>query len=129
MSCIPVDEGNQECCQCEYFYIALGCIPTHKKYGQPPCGRKIEKEGGYMQEKARAIVRDYFNSHVDATDSVQISIEDAYVVWFSKTLQNWKALVSTTVPDNKYYELTYNGDKGETYVDVYVKLDNQVVKD
>ncbi len=82
-----------------------------------------------MQEKAREIVRDYFNSHVDVTDGVQISIEDVYVVWFSKTLQNWKALISTTVPDNKYYELTYNGDRGETYVDVYVKLDNQVVKD
>ena len=82
-----------------------------------------------MQEKARQIVRDYFNSHVDVTDGVQIGMEDVYVVWFSKTLQNWKALVSTTVPDNKYYELTYNGDKGETYVDVYVKLDNQVVKD
>ncbi len=79
-----------------------------------------------MQEKARQIVRDYFNSHVDVTDSVQISMEDVYVVWFSKTLQNWKALVSTTVPDNKYYELTYNGDKGETYVDVYVKLENVV---
>ena len=82
-----------------------------------------------MQERAREIVRDYFNKHVDVTDGVQLSIEDVYVVWFSKTLQNWKALVSTTVPDNKYYELTYNGDKGETYIDVYVKLDNQVVKD
>ena len=82
-----------------------------------------------MQEKARQIVMDYFNRHADVTDGVQISMENVYVVWFSKTLQNWKALVSTTVPDNKYYELTYNGDKGETYVDVYVKLDNQVVKD
>ena len=81
-----------------------------------------------MQKKARQIVRDYFNSHVDVTDGVQISIDDVYVVWFSKTLQNWKALVSTTVPDGKYYELTHNGDKDETYVDVYVKLDNQVVK-
>ena len=82
-----------------------------------------------MQEKARQIVMDYFNGHADVTVGVQISMENVYVVWFSKTLQNWKALVSTTVPDNKYYELTYNGDKGETYVDVYVKLDNQVVKD
>ncbi len=82
-----------------------------------------------MQEKARQIVRDYFNIHADATDGIQISMEDVYVVWFSKILQNWKALVSTTVPDNKYYEITHNGDKGETYVDVYVKLDNQVVKD
>lgn len=82
-----------------------------------------------MQEKARQIVMEYFNSHADVTDAVQISMEDVYVVWFSKTLQNWKALVSTTVPDNKYYELTYNGDKGETYVDVYVKLENVVIKD
>ena len=77
-----------------------------------------------MQEKARAIVRDYFNSHVDATDGVQISIEDVYVVWFSKTLQNWKALVSTTVMDGMYYEITHNGDKDETYVDVYKKWEN-----
>ena len=82
-----------------------------------------------MMDSARKIVMDYFNGHVDVTDKKQITMNDVYVVWFSKTLQNWKALVSTTVPDNKYYELTYNGDKGETYVDVYVKLDNQVVKD
>ena len=50
-----------------------------------------------------------------------------YVVWFSKTLQNWKALVSTTLPDGRYYEVTHNGDKSETYVDVYVKVDNYAV--
>lgn len=82
-----------------------------------------------MQERAREIVRDYFNAHVDATDSIQIGIEDVYVVWFCKTLQNWKALVSTNIPDLKYYEVTYNGDKQETYIDVYVKLDNKVIKD
>ena len=82
-----------------------------------------------MQEKARQIVRDYFNNHVDVTDNINIGIEDVYVVWFSKTLQNWKALVSTTIPDGKYYEVTYNGDKKEAYVDVYVKDDNKVVSD
>ena len=81
-----------------------------------------------MQEKARQIVRDYFNSHVDVTDGVQISLEDVYVVWFSKTLQNWKALVSTTVSDGMYYEITHNGDKNETYVDVYKKWENFVVE-
>lgn len=82
-----------------------------------------------MQEKARRIVMDYFNSHVDVTDGVQITMDNVYIVWFSKTLQNWKALVSTTVPDNKYYELTYDGDKKRTYVDVYVKLENVTVND
>lgn len=81
-----------------------------------------------MQEKAIQIVVDYFNSHVDKTDGVQISIEDVYVVWFCKTLQNWKALLSTNVPDGVYYEITHNGDKNETYVDVYKKWENFCVK-
>lgn len=81
-----------------------------------------------MQEKARQIVVDYFNSHVDKTDGVQITIEDVYVVWFCKTLQNWKALLSTNVPDGVYYEITHNGDKNETYVDVYKKWENFCVK-
>lgn len=48
---------------------------------------------------------------------------DMYVVWFCKTLQNWKALVSG-VYIKKYIEVTYNGDNGETYVDVYQKVKN-----
>ena len=77
-----------------------------------------------MMDSARKIVMDYFNSHVDVTDKKQITMNDVYVVWFSKTLQNWKALVSTTVSDGMYYELTYNGDKDEIYVDVYKKWEN-----
>lgn len=50
---------------------------------------------------------------------------DIYIVWFCKTLQNWKALVCTTLPDNKYYEVTHNGDLRETYVDTYEKTDNR----
>lgn len=81
------------------------------------------------QEKARKIVMNCFNSRVDKTDNKQITLDDVYVVWFSKTLQNWKALVSTSVSDGMYYEITYNGDKNETYVDVYKKWENFIVKD
>ncbi len=31
---------------------------------------------------------------------------------------------STTLPDGMYYELTYNGDKKECYIDVYKKVEN-----
>lgn len=82
-----------------------------------------------MQEYARELVVDYFNSHVDKSDGVLITDDDVYIVWFCKTLQNWKALASTTVPDGVYYEITHNGDKGETYVDVYKKWENVCVKD
>ena len=81
-----------------------------------------------MQEKAKQIVVDYFNDHVDVTDNKKITIDEVFVVWFAKTLQNWKALVSTTVSYGMYYEITHNGDKNETYVDVYKKWENLTVK-
>ena len=77
-----------------------------------------------MQEKAKQIVADYFNSHVDITDGKQITTDDVYVVWFCKTLQNWKALASTNVSDGMYYEITHDGDACKTYVDVYKKWEN-----
>lgn len=69
-------------------------------------------------------VSDYFNNHKDKTDNVLISEDDVYVVWYCKTLQNWKALVSTNVADGMYYELTLNGDKNELYLDAYKKWEN-----
>lgn len=82
-----------------------------------------------LQEKAKDAVVNYFNSKTDKTDEYYLSINKVYVVWFSKVLQNWKALVSTTLPDGMYYEVTYNGDKKETYIDAYKKFDNVAVPD
>ena len=72
----------------------------------------------------KQIVVDYANKHIDKTDNMQIAEDDGYVVWSCKTLQNNKALLSTTLPDGMYYEITYNGDKNEAYVDAYKKFEN-----
>ena len=79
------------------------------------------------QKIARKIVLDYANEHIDKTDNVQITLDDVYIVWFCKTLQNWKALLSTTLPDGMYYEVTYNGDKKEVYLDAYKKFENRKI--
>ena len=81
-------------------------------------------------EMAKNAVVDYFNSTADSTDkNGKITKDDVFIVWFCKTLQNFKALVSTTVPDGMYYEYTYNGDKNEAYLDVYNKWKNICIKE
>lgn len=81
-------------------------------------------------EEARKQVFNYVKEHLEKTDNhVTFIDEDVYVVWFSKALQNWKALISTTLPDGMYYEVTYNGDKKVTYIDAYKKFDNVAIPD
>lgn len=70
----------------------------------------------------------YFNDNADKTDNKEITVNDVYDVWYCKTLQNHKALLSTTVSDGMYYELTYNGDKNELYFDAYKKWKNKCIK-
>ena len=73
-------------------------------------------------------VCEYANAHLDKTDNKEITEDDVFIVWLCKTLQNAKALVSTTVHDGMYYELTYNGDKNEVYLDAYKKWENRCIK-
>lgn len=81
-----------------------------------------------MLELSKKVVVDYFNENVEKTDGLKINKDNVFIVWFSKTLQNFKALVSTTVSDGMYYEVTYNGDKKELYLDAYKKWENKCIK-
>lgn len=51
-----------------------------------------------------------------------------YIVWFAFTLGNWKALVSSTEPDGRYYEVTYHVGRAVAYIDTYKKTHNNVVE-
>lgn len=72
-------------------------------------------------------VADYANQHLDKADGKQITEDDVFIVWMCKTLQNNKAMASTTLFDGMYYELTFNGNKQELYVDAYKKWENFTV--
>lgn len=71
-------------------------------------------------------VKKYATDHLDKSDETPQF--DVFVVWSCKTLQNNKALLSTTLNDGMYYELTYNGDKKELYFDAYKKFENKCIK-
>ena len=74
------------------------------------------------------LVKEYANEHLDKSDNVMVEEKDVFIVWICKTLQNNKALLSTTLSDGMYYEITYNGDKKEIYFDAYKKFENRAIK-
>ena len=77
-------------------------------------------------EKCKELVKKYAIEHLDKSDKTpDFSV---FVVWSCKTLQNNKALLSTTLLNGMYYELTYNGDKKELYFDAYKKFENRCIK-
>ena len=79
-----------------------------------------------MDDKAIDIVNNYIAKHLNQTDT-DTSFE-VYIVWKCKTLQNWKWMFSSTLSDGMYYEVTYNGDKKEFYLDAYKKVENVCIK-
>lgn len=80
-----------------------------------------------MDNRAIQIVLSYIDEHLDKTDPTPDFT--VFTVWKAKVLQNWKYLLSSSLCDGMYYELTYNGDKKEWYLDAYKKFENRVVKD
>ena len=78
-----------------------------------------------MDNKALDIVRSYIIEHLDKSD--ENPEFDLYTVWKCKTLQNWKYMISSTLHDGMYYEVTFNGDKNEWYLDAYKKFENRCV--
>lgn len=85
---------------------------------------KIKTDSEFLS-KAIDLVADYTDEHLDKSDA-QPEYK-VFVVWYCKTLQNFKALLSTTLFDGMYYEVTYNGDKDEIYLDAYKKFENRKV--
>jgi len=81
-----------------------------------------------FEKLCKETIVNYFNNRVEITDDMKITEDNVFIVWSCKTLQNNKAMVSTTVSDGMYYELTYNGDKKELYFDAYKKFENKCIK-
>ena len=82
-------------------------------------------------ELCKEKVVNYINTTMNLSSinpPVHITADDVYVVWLNRTLQNNKALLSTTISDGMYYEVTYNGDKDELYFDAYKHVVNREFK-
>ena len=54
-------------------------------------------------------------------------IKDIQMVWFAHILGFKKAILINNGPDLRIFEVTYNRDKNEMYVDSYSKNSNDVL--
>lgn len=102
--------------------MSNGCEVTH---GNPfrycACGWMEEAKPDpdqFLKEAKNLVV---------SSEKGKIRPEELYIVWFCKTLQNWKALISTDKWNSVYWEVTFNGDKSEAYIDKYIKESNSVI--
>lgn len=95
-----------------------------------PCRKEIQMYGMLIgtdddhQIKAREIVTEYVKKKYGGEKVFAV-----YVVMFSYVLGNWKALVSTTIPDKMYYEVTYDKQNKAAYLDAYAKQENITIPD
>ena len=78
-----------------------------------------------FMEKAIDMVIEYYNNQVEITDNYHITEQDVYIVWMASILMNNKALLSTTVSDGMYYEITYDNNHNKFYFDAYKKWDHK----
>ena len=78
-----------------------------------------------INEQARSIVLGYVLEHLDKSDETP-SFE-TYIVWSCHILGNHKWLISTTLADGMYYEVTFNNAKKEFYLDAYKKFENRCI--
>ena len=81
-------------------------------------------------EIARNLVFEHIKRRLEPTDQhVTFALDEVYVVSFHFVLGNWKALISTTLPDGMYYEVTRNEEKQVTYITAYKQWEHVTVPD
>jgi len=72
--------------------------------------------------KALSIVKEYLRGKTEAEPTL-------FVVWQAAVLQNFKCIIATTLPCWTHFVLTYDGENGCWYFDVFTKTDNMVIPD
>lgn len=78
-----------------------------------------------LNAEALDIVNNYVQEHLDKSDPNPAY--KVFIVWQCHILGNRKWLMSTTLPDGMYYEVTYDSHRGFYYLDAYKKFENREI--
>jgi hypothetical protein len=97
---------------------------TPSPMGDPPKLDKPLLEPERFTRLARQIAVDNYNANRYAGRSPVVTMDQVYIVWFTKVLGNWKAIVASSTARGLMWEITFNGHRKEAYVEVYKKLNS-----
>lgn len=76
--------------------------------------------------KAIEIVRKYIEKHLDKSDKSAADF-DVFIVWQCYILGNAKWLISSTLRNGMYYEVTWDCENKRVYLDAYKKWENRSI--
>lgn len=86
-------------------------------------------ENNHFINKAKAEAVQAYNASSFANDHAKLDVSQVYIVWFSKVINNWKALVSTDAVNGVYIEVSYDGEYSQCYCDVYMRVSSSCIPD
>jgi hypothetical protein len=101
-------------------------IETASPKPAPPFRKRrpeSEDPDRFLRTAKQVVVANY-NKYRDTAKSPELPDNGVYIVWFSKTLGNWKAIVASPIIRGLLWEVTCNGHRGEIYIDIYKKINN-----
>lgn len=98
--------GTDLCAECKKYELMYW-----KKQTQ-----KVITGGETDAEVAEKLAHQYITENIHPTKAFSVE-----ALWFSRILQNWKAILVTDLVDDLTIEVTHDGYARRTYVNVYKK--------
>ena len=139
----PIIEDVLDKIRCPQFgyddYGEWGALSFHKRLKiKELCDYAKSLEKYYEEQKKKEsknmksetfmnVAKELTKKFAEVENDVKLKQNDVYIVWYNYTLGNSKALLSTNIEDGRYYEVTYNKEKSEIYIDIYKKEHNECV--
>jgi Family of unknown function (DUF6275) len=103
-------------------------VPSPSMLGE----RKYEKSAAQDPDRylsmAKKLVADNYNASHNSSRTPSLSLDDVYIIWFTKLLASWKAVVASTAVRGLVWIVSYNGPRNEAYVEVYKRVNNVTVR-
>lgn len=76
---------------------------------------------------AKKLVVDNYNQTKNSKTAPDLTMNTVFIIWYSKVLNNWKAIVGSPVARGMLWEVSFNGHRNQAYIDIYKKLANAKV--